>query len=557
MNDSLPLIFDPRTIGDLGIKMYTRLPHGLVESISNAYDADAKKITISIQQDKNSVKSIEIEDDGLGMSREDLAKRFLIVGRKRRKEEEGDTSPNGRKITGRKGLGKLAMFGIANIVEVRTIKNGKMNMFQMDWRDIEKSQDDKCSFKLIENDVDTQMSSGTKITLTEVKRKTKIDVKELAVSLSRRVNFGNDFLVVVKEGDGNEYTLSNKLRVEGIDIEGEFQVGDEQIPEQHNVFKGKIKGIIKTARSPLPRKDMQGVSLFARNKLVNEPTAFGSASSNFFRYITGEIHIDFIEDKEEDMVATNRRTLDWDNEELKPLEDCLKDIINGTEKKWREMRKESATKKISEKLSSIDFKKYQENIPDDKKEPLRSLFLLAEEHPDREEKIVSDVLEIVPEYAEFHWRYLHKKLKKENKILADYKKKDYTSALTKAWEIYEMELKKVSGEKNMSGAKLINEYLSKDSKDGKDCGSLEKVPLDKAVKNDLEESNFCIARGCCAAANITRHHETATKKKEVDFSKNIFTDKDCLDILSSISHLLYRLETDIIKAKIQERTHTK
>ena len=306
-NNELKLIFDPRTIGDLGIKMYTRLPHALAEAISNAYDADAGNVDILIHQDSKGVEYIEIIDDGFGMTYDDLAKCFLVVGRKRRNDEGDNQTPKGRMVTGRKGLGKLAMFGIAEVVEIKTVKDGQMNAFLMDWDSIKSSSNGECVLQTISYDEKTEESDGTKITLKKIKRKTPIDIKELAISLSRRFNFGEGFCVTVKDTKKDEeYILSNELKLDGLEVEGEFSLTNEDLSDGCSKFKGKIRGTIKTTKKPLPHKDMQGVSLFARNKLVNEPTSFGSVSSNFFRYITGEIYIDFIEDEEEDLIATNR-----------------------------------------------------------------------------------------------------------------------------------------------------------------------------------------------------------------------------------------------------------
>jgi proteasome lid subunit RPN8/RPN11 len=50
---------------------------------------------------------------------------YLDVGRDRREVEKTDRSPGGRLLQGRKGVGKLAGFGIADIVEVQTVHKDK------------------------------------------------------------------------------------------------------------------------------------------------------------------------------------------------------------------------------------------------------------------------------------------------------------------------------------------------------------------------------------------------------------------------------------------------
>ncbi|MCL2858751.1 MAG: ATP-binding protein, partial [Streptococcaceae bacterium] len=107
--EKLTLQFDPGTIEALGIKMYSQIPHALAELIANAWDAAAKKVMIHLEDDAE--RKIIVIDDGDGMSFTEVQDKFLRIGRHRRSDEER-TNSLGRKITGKKGLGKLALFGI-------------------------------------------------------------------------------------------------------------------------------------------------------------------------------------------------------------------------------------------------------------------------------------------------------------------------------------------------------------------------------------------------------------------------------------------------------------
>ena len=62
-------------------------------------------------------------------------KKFLVIGRNRRADGE-DLTPNGRKVIGKKGLGKLSFFGIVKTITVDTVMQGKRNIFKMDWDDL-------------------------------------------------------------------------------------------------------------------------------------------------------------------------------------------------------------------------------------------------------------------------------------------------------------------------------------------------------------------------------------------------------------------------------------
>jgi len=127
--EELVMTFDPHTIEHLGIKMYATLPPVLSELIANAHDVDAHNVRI-ILMDTFSEKKIIVEDDGYGMSFEEINNKFLRIGRDRRKEENKQKTPEGRLIIGKKGLGKLAFFGIAEEIEIETIKQGIKNSFR-------------------------------------------------------------------------------------------------------------------------------------------------------------------------------------------------------------------------------------------------------------------------------------------------------------------------------------------------------------------------------------------------------------------------------------------
>ena len=109
---------DLSVIENLGLKMYVTIPPVISELIANAWDADAPLVNIKLpigNIDHNS--EIIIEDSGRGMAYDDIGPKFLRIGRKRREEEARDTTPAGRKVMGRKGIGKLAPFGVAKIVD--------------------------------------------------------------------------------------------------------------------------------------------------------------------------------------------------------------------------------------------------------------------------------------------------------------------------------------------------------------------------------------------------------------------------------------------------------
>src|SRR5436853_1066271 len=115
----------------LGLQMYAGAVPAIAELIANAWDADARNVWVDIPlgEQITDQSEIRVRDDGLGMSFEEANNRYLVVGRDRRAAGESRT-PSDRRVMGRKGLGKLAGFGAAHLVEVWTVKGGRVTAFR-------------------------------------------------------------------------------------------------------------------------------------------------------------------------------------------------------------------------------------------------------------------------------------------------------------------------------------------------------------------------------------------------------------------------------------------
>jgi HSP90 family molecular chaperone len=119
------LTLDLRVLDHLGINLYSNAAAVLSEAVANAWDADAQMVKVDI-----SVPQISIEDDGIGMTLSQVNERFLKTGYDKR-TQEGETSPAGRAFMGRKGIGKLALFSIAEAIEVHTRSGNEEHAFKM------------------------------------------------------------------------------------------------------------------------------------------------------------------------------------------------------------------------------------------------------------------------------------------------------------------------------------------------------------------------------------------------------------------------------------------
>lgn len=127
------LKFAHNVIEHLGIKLYkNKSGNVLAELLANSWDADATMVDIAIEPDGGDRQngSISISDNGCGMDYDTIRDHYLHVGKPKRRHAN-QKSDGGRKPMGRKGLGKLAPFGIARVIDVATVKDGLLNWFTL------------------------------------------------------------------------------------------------------------------------------------------------------------------------------------------------------------------------------------------------------------------------------------------------------------------------------------------------------------------------------------------------------------------------------------------
>ena len=123
-------------LNHLGINLYSNTPAVLSEVVANAWDADAEKVDIDFDI-ANGV--VTVTDDGHGMSAADLNNKFLCVGYQKRESGEALSPKHKRPVMGRKGIGKLSLFSIADTIEVHSVKNGEKSGLIMSLPAIQKA----------------------------------------------------------------------------------------------------------------------------------------------------------------------------------------------------------------------------------------------------------------------------------------------------------------------------------------------------------------------------------------------------------------------------------
>ena len=364
--DTYTMTLSLSVLQHLGLRLYSNVAAVLSEVVANAWDADAENVAIAINTD---AETITIEDDGHGMTVDDANKKYLNVGYERRKDA-AHTPHFNRPVMGRKGIGKLSLFSIARTVEIHSIKDDVKHGFIMDSDEIEakiKNQDqgDYHPDPVVDlARVDIQR--GTRITLTNMKRKLQWTEKALRRRLARRFSvIGPDSNFAIQI-NGEPITIEDREYHDKLQFVWTFDEGNPwrqdtpMNPENSEQRAGdipgypdySIKGWIGTASESGKLKDsdtsesINKIIVMVRGKLAKEDILeeFGEGGL-YTKYVFGEIHADFLDlDTAEDIATTSRQSINEEDPRYQALKEKLSVELKYIQSRWTALRNERGSK---------------------------------------------------------------------------------------------------------------------------------------------------------------------------------------------------------------------
>ena len=370
----------------LGINLYSNIPAVLSEVVANSWDADATNVYIEIEKD-----IITITDDGHGMTLDDINDKYLLVGYPRRIHNEAVTDRYKRKVMGRKGIGKLSLFSIAEIVAVETFKEGEKNGFVMSKQAIDKHIEEKNEQpygpKSLSESKMVLAENGTRIVLTDLKKRiSKAHSNYLRKRIARR------FSIIGAEDDFNVFVDRSPVKITDRDyfhkIQFLWHYGDEsekyinlcnnlenpehtekgdgtiEVRDEDNIenLTDSVKGWIGTVRKPKELTDknvdenedinenLNKIVVMVRGKLAQENVLDDFRQSGFYtKYLIGEIHADFLDiDNLDDIATTSRQEIIKDNPRYEELKNWMKNELFHIRDKWDEWRSEKVKKEVEQ-----------------------------------------------------------------------------------------------------------------------------------------------------------------------------------------------------------------
>jgi Histidine kinase-, DNA gyrase B-, and HSP90-like ATPase len=394
MTDIYKMTVDLNVLDHLGINLYSNIAAVLTEAVANAWDADAE--TVDIKIDPNG-SWIEIIDDGIGMSVDDMNGKYLRVGYRRRDDdvEHGKITAKGRPVMGRKGLGKLSLFSIANVIEVESAKDGAAHGLRMTVEGIHESVQRKEPFYSPESLPADKIgvAKGTRIVLHDIKRqRLGRGVLALRKRLARRFSVIGEVHGFKIDLDGSPITSADRGDLPMVQFL--WQLGDDtldltpatELLEQEslqNRFDAwdaawKVSGWIGTARFPkqLDSEDagnLNGIVVFARGRLFHENILDRLNDGRLYtKYLTGQIEADFLDaDDAPDIATSDRQRVQEDDPRYGQLLAFLKSRLTQVEKRWTEWRKKHEVEKAKE--TSPALAEWLDTLPEGYKKSAETL----------------------------------------------------------------------------------------------------------------------------------------------------------------------------------------
>ncbi len=357
----------------LGLNLYSNTPAVLSEIVANAWDADADQV--QIKWDRNSDR-ITIQDDGGGMTPDDINDRFLNVGYCRRDDQPGQT-PKGRTPMGRKGIGKLSSFSIADTVDVETAKDSSKSAFRMQVKEIRnavKGQDGNGIYKPEILPVDRiSFTNGTRITLKDIRRRQTISTPQaLRKRIARRFSIigpEHGFAVFI---DGKEVVPSDRDYYDKIQYIWTY--GDQEAtldlckglekenvdPRDDSIKKSSltIEGWLATVTEVRHLKDKDGdnlnrIAIFVRGKMAQEDMLTDFAERGVYAsYLIGELRVDDLDkydgagtERDHDAATSSRQRIVEDDGRYRELRKVIAGEMKHIQNRWQVLRRQEGSRK--------------------------------------------------------------------------------------------------------------------------------------------------------------------------------------------------------------------
>ena len=311
-----------------------------------------------------SAKTISVKDNGVGMDLADVNDKFLYVGYRKRAGDRDFRTARNRRPMGRKGIGKLSLFSIADTIRVYTKKRGAApESFLMNAEKIRSAieAEDPSTLKVyeperIEFDEDIP-NHGTTIKIGNLK---KLHLTAAAgINLKKRIArrftvLGDDFRIFVNDEEvtfaDRDYfhkarfifQYANNYAEHCTKLDTETETGQRMSYDRSPRFdaEGKrredgtygVQGWVAIARrsndldGETSQDNLNKIAIVVRGKVAQEDILQEFRLGGMItKYMFGEINADFLDEDDKDDIATSsRQSISEDDPRFRALKAFLR-----------------------------------------------------------------------------------------------------------------------------------------------------------------------------------------------------------------------------------------
>lgn len=420
MAEQYRMTISRQTVDKLGVKLYDRISAVIAELVANSYDADATRVDITAPMGELlATKSggklldkglrIEVSDNGSGMTPDEVNRHYLVVGKERRSDpERGSTSKRlGRKVMGRKGVGKLAPFGVCDRVEVITSGGAKVHgkgadgkqahgyltaHLVLDRTGIVQDTDKVYHPQPGELDGCVQPNSGTRLILTKFDHRRVPPIADFERQLAQRFGLPGANWQISLHDSLKPTGSPDQTRVVGAFVMTKMPGSEITLPAgdgpvigpggdpldgvvagfEHDGSFYPVTGWIAYSSEPYRDELMAGIRVYCRGKIAAQTRVFNLTAGftgeyDIRSYLVGELHADWL-DEAEDLIRTDRQDILWTHELGQAFEAWGMRLVRKIGEMTREPRRKRAwqtfkeASKIEERVAEAYPAANQESI---------------------------------------------------------------------------------------------------------------------------------------------------------------------------------------------------
>jgi hypothetical protein len=414
------------TVDKLGVKLYDRVSAVIAELVANSYDADAKEVTISapmgeilaekhqgILKDKG--YTIEVKDNGIGMTPEEMNKFYLVVGAERRNDPKRGNKSRilKRKVMGRKGVGKLAPLGICERIEIITsggveVKEGKIKGYRTAHIILTRSNmladtDTPYYPEIGSQDGSLEQKTGTTIRMTMFDHRRVPEAADFDRQLAQRFGVqAADWKIILRDSQKTAGSPEARRTVGAFDVEVKdntrVEFREELTPKNKSYsppkfsaygpdgnihtslnaffeYEGEqypLTGWVGYSKQPYRDDLMAGVRIYCRGKIAAQTHIFNlkagfTGEYDIRSYLVGVLNADWL-DESEDLIRTDRQDILWSHPLGRAFEEWGQKIVKSIGTLTREPMRKAAwdtfkeRTKIQEKVDSAFPSSEQQDI---------------------------------------------------------------------------------------------------------------------------------------------------------------------------------------------------